>query len=123
MTFPQSFAFRGRGLGMVWDAHTKTHTEPLADERERAMGFHTGTTATFGLSEGQRRFVLGQAMDLHTIVWTVGLCLALQRHYGDHLLSLGAEDSGQGHNSPHPWSRELRLWLEKQNKSLDSSNM
>ena len=35
-------------------------------------------------------------MDLHTMVWTVGLCLALQRHRGDQLLSLGAEDSGQG---------------------------
>ena len=32
MTFPQSFAFHDRGPGMVWDAHTKTHTEPLADE-------------------------------------------------------------------------------------------
>ena len=80
MTFPQSFAFRDRGPGMVWDADTKTHTEPLAGERERAMGFRTGTTATPGLSEGQRRFVLGQAMDLHTMVWTVGLCLALQQH-------------------------------------------
>ena len=96
MTFPQSFAFRDRGPGMVWDAHTKIHTEPLADERERAMGFRTGTTAAPGLSEGQRRFVLGQAMDLHTMVWTVSLCLALQRHHGDQLLSLGAEDSGQG---------------------------
>ena len=81
---------------MVWDAHTKTHTEPLADERERAMGFRTGTTAAPGLSEGQRRFVLGQAMDLHTMVWTVGLCLSLQRHCGDQWLSLGAENSGQG---------------------------
>ena len=31
MTFPQSFTFRDRGLGMVWDAHT----EPLANEWER----------------------------------------------------------------------------------------
>ena len=30
------------------------------------------------------------------MVWTVGLCLVLQRHHGDQLLSLGAEDSGQG---------------------------
>ena len=53
MTFPQSFAFRDRGPGMVWDVHTKTHTKPLADKRERAMGFRTGTTAAPGLSEGQ----------------------------------------------------------------------
>ena len=60
------------------------------------MGFRIGTTAAPGLSKGERRFVLGQAMDLHTMVWSVGLCLALQRHHGDHLLSLGAEDYGQG---------------------------
>jgi hypothetical protein len=53
MTFPQTFAFRNRGLGMVWDAYTKTHTKPLADERERAMGFRTCTTAAPDLSEGQ----------------------------------------------------------------------
>ena len=61
---------------MVWDVDTKTHTEPLADERERAMGFRTGTTAAPILSEGQRRFMLGQAMDLRTMVWTVSLCIA-----------------------------------------------
>ena len=79
---------------MVWDAHTETYTKPLADERERAMGFRTGTTAAPGVFNGQRRFVLGQAMDLHTMVWTVGLCLALQWYHGHQLLSLGAEDSG-----------------------------
>ena len=42
MTFLQSFAFCDRGPGMVWDATTKTHTEPLADKWERAMGFCTG---------------------------------------------------------------------------------
>jgi hypothetical protein len=78
MTFPQLFTFRDREPGMVWDAHTKTHTEPLADERECAIGFRNGTTATHGLFEGQRRFVLGQTIDLHTMVWIVGLCLALQ---------------------------------------------
>ena len=35
MTFPQSFASRDRGPGMVWDAHTKTHCELIANERER----------------------------------------------------------------------------------------
>ena len=30
------------------------------------------------------------------MVWILGLCLALQRHNCDQLLSLGAEDSGHG---------------------------
>ena len=40
--------------------------------------------------------MLGQAMDLYTMVWTVGLGLALQLHIGDQLLPLGAKDLGQG---------------------------
>lgn len=35
-------------------------------------------------------------MDLNTIVWIVGLCLALQCHHGDQLLALGSVESGQG---------------------------
>ena len=35
-------------------------------------------------------------MDLHTMVWTISLYLVLQQHHGDQLLSLGAEDYGQG---------------------------
>ena len=63
---------------MVWVAHTNTHIELLADEREHAKGFRIGTTAVPGHYEGQRRFVLGQTMDLHTMVWTISLCLVLQ---------------------------------------------
>ena len=30
------------------------------------------------------------------MVWTIGLCLVLQQHHDDQLLSLGAEDLCQG---------------------------
>ena len=105
--FSQSFVFRDQGPGMVWDADTKTNTEPLADERERAMGFCTGIITAPGLLEGQRRFVLSQAMDLHTMVRTVSLCLALKQHYCDSLLSLGARTLVRGHCGPHSWKKEL----------------
>jgi hypothetical protein len=59
---------------MVLDAHTKIHTKPLADKRERAMEFFTNTTTCIGFSKGQQRFVLDQGVDVNTIVWTVGLC-------------------------------------------------
>ena len=49
--FLQSFAFRDWGPSMVWDNHTKIYTEPLADKREHAMGFRTGTTLAHGLSK------------------------------------------------------------------------
>ena len=85
---------------MVWYAHTKTQTKPLADERERAIGFRIGTTATPSLSKGQ-------AMDLHTMEWIVGLSLALQRHHGDQLCNLWGHRT-LVHNGPHPW-RSLHI--------------
>ena len=75
MIFSQSFTVRNWGLGMVWDDHTKTHTKPLVDKREHGMEFHTGTTKTRSIFEGQRRFMLGQAMDL--IPWCGLLVYAL----------------------------------------------
>jgi hypothetical protein len=41
--------------------------EPNAEERERAMGFPTGTIQVHGILEQQRRFLLGQAMDLNCL--------------------------------------------------------
>jgi hypothetical protein len=38
--------------------------EPNADERERAMGFPTGTTNVHGILEQQQRFLLGQGNGL-----------------------------------------------------------
>ena len=61
---------------MVWDAHTKTHTNPLADEWEHAMGFRTGTTATSSLSKDQRCFVW--AKPWISILWCGLLVFALQ---------------------------------------------
>lgn len=65
MCYPGSFAFRTRGPCMVWDSTSQTYEEPSTDERERAMGFLTCTTAASDLKEGQRRFLLGQAIDLN----------------------------------------------------------
>jgi hypothetical protein len=96
VTYPRSFAFQSRGPDMVWDSKSQTYDEPTADERERAMGFPTGTTAAHGLQEGQRRFLLGQAMDLNSMVWIIGICLAAQQYFHDQLLTLRAEDNGQG---------------------------
>ena len=101
MTYPGSFAFRGRGPGMVWDSLSQTHEEPNADERERAMGFLTGTTAAPDLTEGQRRFLLGQAMDLNTLVWILGMCLAVQQHHRGHLLAVRPQSNGQGAVMPN----------------------
>jgi hypothetical protein len=100
MCYPGSFAFRAGGPGLVWDAQSQIFDEPSADERERAMGFLTGTTAAPEVSEGQRRFLLGQAIDLNTLVWVCGLSFALQRHQHAHPPMLGADTEGQGAAEP-----------------------
>ena len=66
------------------------------------MGFCIGTTIVFGFYEGQ-------AMDLNTMVWIVSLCLALQRHHGDQLLSLRAKNSDKGEQRSTYMKKEFEV--------------
>jgi hypothetical protein len=68
----------------VWDSITQEMVEPNADERERAMGFPTSTTNVHGMSEQQRRFLLGQAMDLNCLTWVVLEEYVEQRFFEQH---------------------------------------
>jgi hypothetical protein len=76
VSFARSYAFKDNGLGLVWDSTTQEMVEPNVGERERAMGFFTSTTNVPGLSEHQRRFLLGQAMDVNYMTWIVLLVVA-----------------------------------------------
>jgi hypothetical protein len=38
------------------------------------MGFQKGSTIEGGIIEGQRRAVLGQAMDMNALTWLLILC-------------------------------------------------
>lgn len=80
---------------MVWDSNTKVYDELNANEKERAMGFLTRTTTTYDLIEGQQLFILSQAMDLNSLIWFIGRCLAIQSN-GGHLLTLKAKSNDQG---------------------------
>ena len=61
------------------------------------MGFFTGTTTAPELTKSQRRQTLGQAMDLTSMVWFVGVCLAFQQYNTSGLSEhLGANGSGEG---------------------------
>ena len=51
--------------------------EPCALERERIMGYEDDATAAPGVSERQRREVLGRAIDQGQISWLLAGCLAL----------------------------------------------
>jgi hypothetical protein len=76
VNFALSYAFKDNGPGLVWDSTTQEMVEPNADERDRAMGFPTSTTNIPGFSEHQRRFLLGQAMDINCLTWIVSLVVA-----------------------------------------------
>jgi hypothetical protein len=86
VSFARSYAFKDNGPGLVWDSITQEMMEPDADERERAMGFPTGTTNVHGISEQQRRFLLGQAMDLNCLTWVISLVVAEQRRLASTLI-------------------------------------
>jgi hypothetical protein len=75
-SFACSYAFKDNGPGLVWDSTTQEMMEPNTNERERAMGFPTGTTNVPGLSKHQQRFLLGQAMDVNCLIWIVSLVIA-----------------------------------------------
>jgi hypothetical protein len=60
--------------------------EPNADERERAMGFSTGTTNVLGLLEHQQQFLLGQAIDVNCLIWIVSLVVAEQKRLASSLV-------------------------------------
>jgi hypothetical protein len=86
VSFALLYAFKDNGLGLVWDSITQEMVKPNADERERAMDFPTGTTNMHGMSEQQRRFLLGQAMDLNCLTWIVSLVVAEQRRLASTLI-------------------------------------
>ena len=67
VAYPQSHAFRPGQPGAVWDSSTEQWTEPTADECELAMGYQQGTTAAPGVSEQQRRAVMGRCMDANVM--------------------------------------------------------
>jgi hypothetical protein len=85
-----SYAFsRGGGgvLACVQADGAATYEEPNAEERELAMGFPRGFTAARAVSEHTRRELLGQAMDLNSVMWILGAARAA----GERRLPLGGE--------------------------------
>jgi hypothetical protein len=102
VSYARSYAFKDNGPGLVWDSITQEMVEPNADERERAMGFPTGTTNVHGISEQQRRFLLGQAMDLNCLIWAVSLVVAEQRRLASTLIGhMGFYELRSAMEPPH----------------------
>ena len=79
MSKPGSYAFRPGQPGSlldISDPRSPVWTEPSAAERELAMGYSAGSTALPGISELQRRQLLGQAIDANTLQGILSISLA-----------------------------------------------
>jgi transposase InsO family protein len=76
-----SYAFRNGGPGLVHDgdlaAGQGNWVEPNPDERERAMGYDTGTTAAPGVTYNDRHRITGRAMDAFALQNILALACAM----------------------------------------------
>ena len=82
---PGSYAWRLHsedvpGPGMVYDENLKEWQEPNAGERERIMGLLRGSTEAWGVSEADRRRLIGAAIDVRAYAW---LCRQIMRWRDD----------------------------------------
>ena len=77
VSYPKSRAFRDGRPGVLLDAATQKHVEPNPDERERLLGYSTGTTAAPGLTDKHRHHLTGQCMDANTMCALLAACIAL----------------------------------------------
>jgi hypothetical protein len=78
MAYEGSYSFKPRRAGSIWDENTQSHTEPTAVERELALGYTQNDTAAAGVTEAERRQVLGRCMDANTLQALFGICEAWQ---------------------------------------------
>jgi RNase H-like domain found in reverse transcriptase/Reverse transcriptase (RNA-dependent DNA polymerase)/Integrase core domain/Integrase zinc binding domain/PHD-finger/C-5 cytosine-specific DNA methylase len=67
MAFPFSRAFRPGRAGSMLNVHSSLYEEPSAEHREVIMGYEPSSTAAPGVTQRQRRALLGQAIDLNAL--------------------------------------------------------
>jgi hypothetical protein len=102
VSFARLYAFKDNGPGLVWDSIAQEMVEPNTDERDRAMGFPIGITNVLGISEQQRRFLLGQVIDLNCLMWVVSLVVVEQKRLASSLTGhLGFYELRSAMEPPH----------------------
>jgi transposase InsO family protein len=77
VSFPHSNNYKTDKAGMLWDNNRRAPAEPNSDERERLLGYETGTTAAPGLTEKDRFKLTGQCMDANQLRAIIFTALAL----------------------------------------------
>ncbi len=80
ISLPGAHAFQGDGLGLVNHHASTTWDEPSPKERERAMGFQTGTTSHTKVIRLEHNALLGRGMDLNSLAWLLVTCVLFQMY-------------------------------------------
>jgi hypothetical protein len=75
VSFPRAHAFQKDEPGLVYHHALATWNEPSPEERERAMGFQTGTTSLTKVTRLERNALLGRGMDLNSLTWLLVTCV------------------------------------------------
>lgn len=76
VAYPMSRAFQQGCPGAVYDSRLGW-TEPNPDERERILGFATGTTKIPGITESERHRLTGNAIDLRVLTGLIRMAALL----------------------------------------------
>jgi site-specific DNA-cytosine methylase len=76
VSYPASRAFRNGKSGQIVDCQGRL-VEPNPDERERALGYTTGTTAHPDLTLHDRHVITGRCMDRNAVCSLFAICAAL----------------------------------------------
>jgi len=99
VAYPASRAFRGEGKGLLFVEETKHWVEPNPDERERILGYETGTTRVGAVTEAQRHAITGRAMDRYALVslFCIYMGLAGEAWETSQCSLLSAQAPGDGH--------------------------
>ena len=77
VSVPNSRAYRLGKAGAIFDSKEGHWDEPNPDERERCMGYATGTTAAPRLTRMDRHRITGRAMDANTMRSLLAITIAL----------------------------------------------
>jgi hypothetical protein len=75
VSFLGAHAFQGNGPCLVYRHASATWDEPIPKEREKAMGFQTGTTSHTKVTKLEHNIILRRGMDLNSLTWLLVICV------------------------------------------------
>jgi hypothetical protein len=90
---PGAHAFQGDGPGLVYHHALATWDEPSLEEREKVMGFQTGTTTHTKVTRLECNVLLGRDMDLNSFTWLLVTCVFFQMYTTLALIQLTCNSS------------------------------